>query len=411
MCRCSYVIHFGRPYGGVPGTRADWESHKLTEISMARGLTAVPPIYSPYRAAIHPRHEAVDRHTAGWAGKFAIGSPELRSHLVDHNIGTFAARILPEGREEVVEILADFVIWLFGVDDGYCEEGDLSRRPGELLGALSRLLRVAQNPEAPMLLDDALACGLRDLRARISEHGTAGQVARWVDALREYFLSVVWEAEHRSQGTVPDLNDYTLMRIYDGATSVVLPLLEMGHGYELQPHERDRTSVRAAAEMAYFVICWDNDLFSHHKESRTGGYYLNAIRVLEHAHGISTEEAVERAIAQRDRVLCLFVRLCADLRRTGSPQLRRYLASLEAFIRGAQDWGISSRRYTTPDDPADLPAVFRDTPTDSSPEPLDIPAVAWWWDLLPREDALPAAAPARRSPVYELRPTAARRTA
>ncbi|GAA0667182.1 hypothetical protein GCM10010193_18470 [Kitasatospora atroaurantiaca] len=372
-------------------------------------LTTVPPIFSPYSPAIHPRHEVIDRRTAAWADAFDIGSPELRSQLIKHDIGTFAARILPEGREEVVGILADFVLWLFGVDDGFCEEGELGSRPGELLGALSRLLRVAQNPEAPMLLEDSLASGLRDLRRRISAYGTAGQVARWVDALREYFLSVVWEAEHRSRGTVPDLNDYTLMRIYDGATSVVLPLLEMGHGYELQPHERDQTSVRAAAEMAYFIICWDNDLFSYHKESRTGRYYLNVIRVLEHAHGVTPDEALSTAIAHRDRVLCLFVRLCDSLRRQGSPQLRQYLDSLEAFIRGAQDWGISSLRYTTPDDPADLPEAFRETPTDDSQEPLDIPAIAWWWDLLPRESSSQRAD--HRSTLYALPKLAALRTA
>ncbi len=88
-------------------------------------------------------------------------------------------------------------------------------------------------------------------------------------------------------------------------------------------------------------------------------------------------------------MLTLFVRLSAHLRAQGSPQLRQYLASLETFIRGAQDWGISSRRYTTPDDPADLPSAFCDTATDTSQEPLDIPAITWWWDVLPRdEDAI-----------------------
>ncbi|MEY9962533.1 hypothetical protein ABIA33_000559 [Streptacidiphilus sp. MAP12-16] len=379
---------------------------------MVHQLTTVPPIFSPFPPAIHPCHEVIDRRTAEWAAMFGIGSAELRSQLVTHNIGTFAARILPGGREEVVGILADFVLWLFGVDDGWCEEGELGRRPGELLGVLSRLLRVAQNPEVPMLLEDSLALGLRDLRRRISEFGTVGQVARWVDALREYFLSVVWEAEHRARGTLPDLNDYTLMRIYDGATSVVPPLLEMGHGYELQPHERDQTPVRAAAEMAYFVICWDNDLFSYHKESRTGRYFLNVIRVLENSLGITPEQALSMAIAQRDRVLCLFVRLCDSLRTHGSPQLRQYLDSLETFIRGAQDWGISSLRYTTPDDPADLPAAFRATPTDDSQEPLGIPAISWWWDLLPKEDGTrPTREPEHRSALYALPDAAALRSA
>ncbi|MFJ4849242.1 MULTISPECIES: selina-4(15),7(11)-diene synthase [unclassified Streptomyces] len=346
----------------------------------------VPPIYSPLGPAIHPRHAAIDARAAAWAEQFRIGSDELRGRLVKHDIGTFAARILPEGREEVVAIAADFIIWLFGVDDGYCEEGELGTRPGELMGALSRLLRIAQNPEVPMLADDPLAQGLRDLRYRMDLYGTPGQVARWIDALREYFSSVVWEASFRSDGTVPELNDYTLMRIYDGATSVMMPLLEMGQGYELQPHERDLTAVRAAAEMAYFIICWDNDIFSHHKEARAGGFYLNAVRVLEVEHDIPRHQALKAAIAQRDRVMNLFLRTAEYLQTYGSPQLRQFLDSLGHFIRGAQDWGVSSIRYTTPDDPANLPSTFRDTPSDDSPEALDIPAIAWWWDVLPEQD-------------------------
>jgi hypothetical protein len=347
-----------------------------------RKLT-VPPIYSPFVPAIHPRHAAIDARTAAWAEEFRIGSAELRRKLVAQDIGTFAARILPEGNEEAIGILADFVLWLFGVDDGHCEEGALGGNPGGLVAELSRLLRVAQNPEAPMMSGDPLAEGLRDLRRRMDAHASPAQVTRWVDTLREYFLSVVWEASHRSQGTVPDLNDYTLMRLYDGATSVVLPMLEIGHGYDLAPDERDATAVRGLAEMAYFVITWDNDIFSFHKESRSPRYYLNVLRVLEHEYGYDAEKALQVAIAQRDRVLSLFLRVREKVSRDASPRLRQYLVSLGDFIRAAQDWGISSLRYTTPEDPADLPAVFSDTPCDDSLDPLPIPAVAWWWDLLP----------------------------
>lgn len=348
---------------------------------------AVPPTYAPIPSAIHPHHAAVNASTAVWAEKFGIGSTELRRRLVRQDIGTFAARILPEGQDEVVSLLADFVLWLFGVDDGYCEEGELGHRPGELAGVLQRLVRVAQNPEAPFLLDDSLANGLRNLRLRVSRYGTVGQTARWVDALREYYLSVAWEAEFRRTKTVPDLNDYTLMRLYDGATTVVFPLLEMGHEYELQSHERDQEAVRAAGEMASLIITWDNDIFSHHKESRGSGYYLNVIRVLTHEYGLSQRQALTMAIAQRDRVMVLFLRLREALLEQASPQLRQYLHSLGTFIRGSQDWGISSLRYTTPEDPASLPSTFRETPTDASDEPLDIPAISWWWNLLPPSTA------------------------
>jgi hypothetical protein len=245
-----------------------------------------------------------------------------------------------------------------------------------------------------VLAADPLAAGLRDLRRRMDRHATAGQIARWVHALREYFLAVIWEASYREAGSMPTLDDYTLMRIYDGATNVVPPLLEMGHGYELQPHERESTLVRATTEIANFVITWDNDILSHHKESRGGRYYVNAVRVLQHEHGLGTRQALAEAVRQRDRALCLFLRVCQHLRASASPQLRQYLESLGCYIRAAQDWEISSVRYTTPDDPADLPTTFRDTPIDGSSQPVPIPVIAWWWDLLPpAREGRPAPAP------------------
>lgn len=341
-------------------------------------LANLPPIYSPLPSAIHPLCERINAHTAEWAEEFRIGSPELRARLVRQDLGTFAARILPRGREDVVAIVGDLVCWLFAVDDGCCEEGEFDARPGALAGLLSRLLRVAQNPGVAMMLGDPLADGVRDLRRRIDRHSTVGQAARWVDSLREYFLSVVWEAEYRSRGTVPDLNDYTLMRLYDGATSVIFPLLEIGHGYELLPHERDSTSVRAAMEMASFVITWDNDVFSLHKETTAAAHVLNAVKVHMQA-GLTRHEAIATVIEQRNLVLARFLRLRQHLLTQARPELRQYLHNLGTFIRGAQDWGVTSRRYRWPDG-TDFTAAFR-TVSPLGSAPLKIPAISWWWTL------------------------------
>ncbi|NUU21199.1 MAG: terpene synthase [Streptomycetaceae bacterium] len=345
---------------------------------------AVPPIYSPFEPAIHPRYAAIDKQTSEWADKFAIGSEELRTRLVTHEIGVLAARVLPDAQPEIVGILSDFLLWLFGVDDGCCEEGVTGTDPHDLVPVLSRLIRVAQNPETPMLPDDSLAQGVRDLRGRLALYATPAQTGRWIDGLREYFLALVWEAAHRSRGTIPTLGDYTMMRMGSGADSTAAPMLECAYGYELQQNDRDATAVRALGEMAYFVIAWDNDIFSFHKENRSDKYVINIVQVLEHEYCLTSAEALALAIAQRDRVLCLFVRVREQLLRTAAPELSRYLASLGTYIRAAQDWSLSSRRYTTPDDPADLPIDFTDTPTDDSSDPLPIPPISWWWGLLPR---------------------------
>ncbi|WP_338676696.1 selina-4(15),7(11)-diene synthase [Streptomyces sp. SCSIO 30461] len=340
---------------------------------------SVPPLFSPIAPAIHPNHSGIDVQTAAWAETFRIGSAELRDELAGRSFGSLCARILPEGSEQVVSVLSDFMLWLAAVD----EVPDRPGRDGadDAVGLLHRLIRVAQNPEAPMMDDDPLAAGLRDLRLRIDRFGTAGQSARWSDALREYFFSVVWEAAHRRAGTLPTLGDYTLMRLYNGATSVMLPLLEMGHAYELQPHERDHPSVRAAAESASFVTTWDRDVFSYHRERLGTGAeasHLNVVRVLEQQHGLAPEDALKLAVRQRDRVMMLFLRLSGSLAERGSPQLRQYLRGLACYIRGAQDWGLGSRPELL------SVSTFTDTPADDGHEPLDIPAIAWWWELAAR---------------------------
>jgi selina-4(15),7(11)-diene synthase len=133
--------------------------------------------------------------------------------------------------------------------------------------------------------------------------------------------------------------------------------------------------------MAFFIIGWDNDIFSFHKESRNSSFYLNAVRVVQATAGASLAEALQQVIAQRDRTMCHFLRV--QDRYTANLTLRQheYLKDLATFIRGNQDWGISSARYLNPADPADLPSGFTGDPIDDKAEALGLPNLDSWWDL------------------------------
>ncbi|KNB50901.1 hypothetical protein AC230_20690 [Streptomyces caatingaensis] len=346
------------------------------------GRVTISALYSPFVSAIHPAHAAVDQRSAAWVERFGIGTLPQRQELAGQGFGTLAARMLPEADEAFVQVVADFMCWLCGVDDGYCEDDELGSDPGWLAGAFSRLLRVAQHPDSDVLRGDRLAAGLRDVRRRAEAYAPPSGVARWVDGLREYFLAVVWEAEHRRRRVVPGLGDYTLMRLYDGAVPAIWRLMETNPAHRLDADVRDARAVRAVTEMAQFVICWDNDLFSLHRESRTSRHRLNAVSVLAHERSLSAPAAVRECVAQRDRVLCRYLHLRDRLAAAdGGPGLGTHLGMLDSFIRGGQDWSITTSRYTTPDAPAPLPAAFTDRPSDSSDEPLAIPAISWWWSL------------------------------
>lgn len=350
-------------------------------MSAIESTLSIPAVYSPFQPGIHPDHLVIQERSSDWAHRWQIGSDSLRSHLVQHDIGTFAARVLPDGDPQVVQILAEFIIWLFGVDDGMCEHGPLGYHPGELSGSLSRLLRVAQAPHSLMLTDDPLAEGIRNLRRRLNHYATPGQLARWIGGIREYFLSLVWEAHHRRCDSMPDLNDYALIRLYNGAATAADPFLEIAQGFELSPHERHHAVVEALAEMAFFVIGWDNDIFSFNKEKRGAFYYLNAVRVVHAANAISQQAALNEVISHRDHVTAHFLHVQDRYSQELTARQVRYIRSLEAFIRGNQDWAITSRRYTDSSNFTDPSTQFSTVPTDDPANPPPIPAIQGWWQL------------------------------
>jgi hypothetical protein len=92
------------------------------------------------------------------------------------------------------------------------------------------------------------------------------------------------------------------------------------------------------------------------------------------------ENALRECVTQRDQATGLYLRIRDHLEKIGNARLSGYVKALDSFIRGAQDWEITSVRYICPDDPALHPDRLSNEPSDSGGKPLDIPAHSWWWD-------------------------------
>jgi hypothetical protein len=256
------------------------------------------------------------------------------------------------------------------------------------------MTRVIEVPDAPVLEDNPWAAGLRDLRQSLERYATHTQMSRWVAAWRRYFFGLGWETLHRSQGTLPSLNEFIAMRM---AGTVGMELLttmsDIADGYELPTADLEKPAVRALTEMTWLLVALDNDLYSYHREALLQGNGLNTIDVIAHADTCSAEEAIPKVVAMRDRVMCLFLRLRDQVREDAGWELNRYLDSLGQWVRAHIDWGLASPRYlmplgvTSPSETwAKLPTTYASDPTDDNPQSLPIPAIAWWWhcaDLTP----------------------------
>lgn len=347
----------------------------------------IPAFYCPIEPAIHQRAGDINAAGLDWMSRFgAFPTQSQWDRYVSAQPGMLPAQVMPRApKGPALQAAANLLFWLWAFDDLECDEADMDSSAGDLVLQLCGLGRIGEAPVG-RLAANPFAAALADLRSQLAQVATPVQLARWSSAMQAYFLANTAIAIQSARGIVPDLDTYVTLRIHSGAVKPTLMLLDVADGYELPAAQLEHPAIWALNEMVCTIVGWDNDLLTYHKEVLRGGSDHNLVTVLQHAYGYPADEAVSQAVAMRDRVLCLFLRLRDHVADGADLNLRRYLAGLSSWVRGHLDWGMATTRYRNPENPADLPGEFADAPPDDGGEPLPIPSVAWWWGQLPRAD-------------------------
>ncbi len=352
----------------------------------------IPPLYCPIPGGVNPHVSDINTRGLEWISQFGIFTGVADSgwaHYVDSYPGMLPARVMPHApKGPALQAAANLLFWLWAFDDLACDEIPAGQPSDDQILLLCDLARVAEGRSgAPA---NPFAVALRDLHRQFEAVATPTQVARWASAMHPYFLANAAIAVHMSRKTSVDLDTYVALRIHSGAVKPTLVTLDVADGYELPTAQLERPDVVALSEMVCTIVGWDNDLMTYHKETVRGGAAHNLVTVLAESHGLSAAEAVAEAIAMRDRVLCLFLRLRDQVTTDASKELRRYVTGLEAWIRGHLDWGMQTARYRNPADPAAGLYSYADRPRTTDPSPLPIPTITWWWEQLrPRSATAP----------------------
>jgi 2-methylisoborneol synthase len=119
-------------------------------------------------------------------------------------------------------------------------------------------------------------------------------------------------------------------------------LVDAVAGYELPQGEFADPRVRRAFTMAGTASVIVNDLYSMGKEDPTD---FSLPRLIAAEDQCSPEEAVDRTVEIHNELMHTFEAEAAALAFTGSPELRRFLASTWAWLGGSREWHAGSARY------------------------------------------------------------------
>ncbi|MCX4553854.1 hypothetical protein OG204_31860 [Streptomyces sp. NBC_01387] len=349
---------------------------------LVQQLPAVP-FYCPVPPAAHPAAASLNEATVQWMLRQDLDTDEhQRRRLTLCDFGGLTASTMPYGRLERLTLMARLHAVLFSLDDGLCDESDVTA--GLLAQETGRIMRAVEAPHAvPTPGESPRTAVLRAIRRDLAQYASPRQLRRFTEAMRVYTSGLVWEATWRSSSGLPSLDDYVTLWMRAIGMAPSTAMIEIVGGFSLTDEELEDPRVRALTEITWTLVSWDNDLYSRNKEILRAGDDLNLIDVLAQEFGLDGPRAQQEAVVMRDRVMVLFLRLRDQVLKDARIELRAYLDGLGQFVRGHLDWASVCPRYSVPGTPTAEPeSWWKRLPAVLDQDPLPVASLSWWWDQL-----------------------------
>lgn len=337
----------------------------------------LPPFYCPVPGAVSPFAEAAEQHTLQWLDAVGLGLPGLRTDALKARLHILAG-IGASGAvdEEIFRSSAKFLVWLFLLDDQRIESQPELEAAAEMAGQVMRAFtspgyQVAKN-------DDPFVVAAYDLAEQLRARCHPTHYNRFLYGLRHFFSGALrmWAACH---GETPPTEDrYLSLRLEDSSIFCAGALIE-ACGQQLIPDEElYAPAVQAALESAGLLLVLDNDLYSYRKELNDPKQ-ANLVKTVRDNRRLPLEAALTEAVAVRDRILLLSLRLNNKLRPTASAPLQHLLEEIDRTTRGHIEWAMSAPpRYQHHVTPTDI--TWASAPSTAKTSPLPYPSISWWWD-------------------------------
>ncbi|MET9215913.1 MULTISPECIES: family 2 encapsulin nanocompartment cargo protein terpene cyclase [unclassified Nocardia] len=347
------------------GTTSLWRSEQAPPVTETKSGAPqkIPPLYCPPPERDDPAlAEAVNVGLLAWAAEIGLYEGRL-DELGKADFGRLIMLAHPDCDDpDLLLGAARCAVAEWSVDDYYCEEdapgdtapdGTPSSAAAEL-GPRLELAAAAMDPAhlparyAPRLEQamqaDPILRAFRTSFACLAGYASPAQLARLRTEIAGWFIALGAEAGWRAADRMPPVWEYLTNRQPHSFLPCMAPIDVVG-GYELGAPEYTDPAVRRVTTTAALAAQMVNDLYSMAREDLSGGREFNLPTVLAAEEGCGRADAVLRTAQIHDELMHRFEREAAPLAAAGSPQLRRFLAGLWAWMGGNRAWHAGSRRY------------------------------------------------------------------
>ncbi|MBQ1098002.1 hypothetical protein KBY55_18410 [Streptomyces sp. b94] len=359
-------------------------------LSQATGLPLDDlQVFCPIPLKIHPMGApALDAWGTEWVQD--IGLFPANAAVLNENYGLLIGAGAPYAEEDRIKAFMCYNYALIPWDD-YVE--DLSHVPWRMIVHVAEMQRAVSEPHAATISDNPWAKALRAAVVELERVMPGGAMARFRQTNSTWYMGELWKyglQEHPH----PSLGQYLRMRWGKIGCLVLAAFVADCHADgAMSDADFHEPLVRAFTQSVFLPAAFLNDFVSAAKENNDGQQHLNIVSILSREEALSTEEALLKAMALYERLMCLMLRLQRQLLSDPRPAVARYAAELPQWLPATVHWTATSTRYLNlaHESPTDFTTItpprvtLLDTPllwdpNDLTPPPY--PDIAWWWEVL-----------------------------
>jgi 2-methylisoborneol synthase len=312
--------------------------HDAPYVERPWGDGSASPLYCPVVERIDPAlAEEVDDRLVVWASDCGFPDDQL-----DQVRGAGFGRLSMLGHAD----------W-WAADDLYADDSEMGATPTELPPRLA-LVMAAMDPVAPAggftgeleerLRADPVLVALRSGIEHLARHGSPAQVQRVCYATFAMFVTWNAYAAWRYTGEYPPAWEYLAARQHDSFYTS-MTLVDPVGGYELAANLYYDPRVRQAVTQAGTASVMVNDLHSVAKDAADERPVCNMVLQVAADRGVSIEEATEVTVDLHNDLVRDFEATHRALRAIPSPELRRFMDGVRAWMGGGFEWHATNPRY------------------------------------------------------------------
>lgn len=366
--------------------------HRSGPRPVASDAVRLPAMWCPLELRTYPGDRQVQERSEEFFRASGFDDLSMQSTKA-MGTGRLACMWAPDGTDEGVQLLSDWLMWALLFDDRYCDSGALSRDPTAFNHLVTNMFDLSASAERKRLGDtdfDRFAATFVDIFMRIERIGGAEQVAFLRGAHFQWALGAACGVGDRNGHYLRGLDEHMIVRPLDGAHAAAIHLIEVAAGTWLNAVTRHRGPVRAVTAAAGVLLTVPTDIASYAHEQRQKSLESNIVAILAADHGCPAQEAVDMAYALLEEIMQMFVELTEQLMIDAEPALAHYLRNLSNMVRGTLEWQRLLPRYAYPPEQfADLASgdyaaeALHEIATERLFPPVEPPSsIRWWWDYL-----------------------------